>query len=245
MPSKEYYLKNKEEIKHKGKIYREKHKVQRNAYFQSESYKKYKKEYDKKYRQQNKEKIKAKKKEQYLKNPEKFLEYRQKNRNYHNQKKREYYLKNPEIREKLLECKRKHYRDNLQYYTDKSRKYKQQNKEIRNKKLSIRLKNDNEYRLRCNLRGRIISALKGKGKSARTMELIGCNLSQLKEHLANKFKKGMTFENHSYKGWHIDHKIPCVAFDLRCPVQQLACFNYNNLQPLWASDNMSKGAKIL
>ena len=43
MPSKEYYLKNKEEIKHKGKIYREKHKVQRNAYFQSESYKKHKK----------------------------------------------------------------------------------------------------------------------------------------------------------------------------------------------------------
>ena len=50
MPSKEYYLKNKEEILYKGKIYREKHKVQRNAYFQSESYKEHKKEYDKKYR---------------------------------------------------------------------------------------------------------------------------------------------------------------------------------------------------
>jgi len=47
MPSKEYYLKNKEKINHKAKIYREKHKFQRNAYFQSESYKKHKKEYDK------------------------------------------------------------------------------------------------------------------------------------------------------------------------------------------------------
>jgi hypothetical protein len=229
MSSKEYYLKNKEEIKHNSKIYREKHKVQRIAYFQSESYKKHKKEYNKEYRKKNKLKIN---------------EYIIKNREKINKQRKEYLLKNPEKKEQLVKWKRKHYLDNLAYYTEKSKKYKQQNKEIRNKKLSIRLKNDSEYRLRCNLKARIISALKGKGKSARTMELIGCNLSQLKEHLASKFKKGMTFENHSYKGWHIDHKIPCAAFDLRCPVQQLACFNYNNLQPLWASDNMSKGSKI-
>jgi len=188
-----------------------------------------KKEYDKEYRKNNKLK---------------YQDYRIKNKEKINKQRKEYLLKNPEKKEKLLKWKRKHYRDNLQYYTDKSKKYKQQNKEIRNQKLSIRLKNDNEYRLRCNLRTRIISALKGKGKSARTMELIGCNLSQLKKHLANKFKKGMTFENHNYKGWHIDHIKPCASFDLRCPVQQLACFNYNNLQPLWASHNMSKGAKI-
>ena len=230
MLSKEYYLKNKEKIKHKSKIYREKHKVQRNAYFQSESYKNHKKEYDKEYRKKNKLK---------------YQDYRIKNKEKINNQRKEYLLKNPKKREKLRERKRKHYWDNLEYYTEKSKKYKQQNKEIRNKKLSIRLKNDDEYRLRCNLKARIISALKGKGKSARTMELIGCNLSQLKEHLASKFKKGMTWKNHSYKGWHIDHIIPCASFDLTCPVQQLACFNYNNLQPLWASDNMSKGAKIL
>jgi len=245
MPSKEYYLKNKEKINHKAKIYREKNKFKINLYFQSESYKNHKKEYDKEYRQKYKEKIKEANKKRYLENPKKFLEDRIKNREKINKQRKEYLLKNPEKKEQLLKWKRKHYLDNLAYYTEKNKKYKQQNKEIRNKKLSIRLKNDAEYRLRCNLKARIISALKGKGKSARTMELIGCNLSQLKEHLASKFKKGMTFENHNYKGWHIDHKIPCAAFDLRCPVQQLACFNYNNLQPLWASDNMSKGAKIL
>lgn len=189
-----------------------------------------KKEYDKEYRKKNKLKIK---------------EYRLKNKEKINKQRQQYLLKNPETREKLLKWKRKHYLDNLAYYTEKSKKYKQQNKEIRNKKLSIRLKNDAEYRLRCNLKARIISALKGKGKSSKTMELIGCNIDQLKKHLSNKFTKGMTFKNHSYKGWHIDHIKPCASFDLRCPVQQLACFNYNNLQPLWASDNMSKGAKIL
>ena len=53
----------------------------------------------------------------------------------------------------------------------------------------------------------------------------------------------MNWNNHGE--WHLDHIKPCASFDLKCPVQQLACFNYNNLQPLWASENMSKGAKIL
>ena len=245
MPSKEYYLKNKEEILHKAKIYREKNKVKINLYFQSESYKNHKKEYDKEYRQKYKEKINEANKKRYLENPKKFLQYRKKNREKINKRRKEYLLKNPEIRQKLLEKKRKEYRLNIDYYTKKSKLYKQKNKKIRNKKLSIRLKNDAEYRLKCNLKGRIISALKGKDKSAKTMELIGCNIDQLKKHLAKKFTKGMTFENHGLKGWHIDHIKPCASFDLKCPVQQLACFNYNNLQPLWASENMSKGAKIV
>jgi hypothetical protein len=245
MPSKEYYLKNKEEILHKAKIYREKNKIKINKYFQSESYKNHKKEYDKKYRQQNKEKIKAKNKEMFLKNPKQFLEYWKTNREKINKQRQQYLLRNPEIRQKLLEKKRKEYRLNIDYYTKKNKLYKQKNKEIRNKKLSIRLKNDAQYRLKCNLKSRIRSALKGKGKSAKTMELIGCNIDQLKKHLSKKFKKGMNFENNGLKGWHIDHIKPCASFDLKCPVQQLACFNYNNLQPLWASENMSKGAKIL
>jgi hypothetical protein len=52
----------------------------------------------------------------------------------------------------------------------------------------------------------------------------------------------MTMENQGK--WHIDHIIPCASFDLRCPVQQLACFHYNNLQPLWAEDNIRKRDKI-
>ena len=195
-------------------------------YFLTESYKKYKKEYDKKYRQENKFKLQ---------------EYRRKNKEKINKQRKEFLLKNPEIRQKLLEYKKKHYCDNLQYYTDKSRKYKQQNKEIRNKKLSIRLKNDSEYRFKCNLRARIFSALKGKDKSASTMELLGCSIDELWNHLESKFEPWMTRENHGL--WHVDHKIACAKFDLTCPVQQLACFHYTNLQPLSATDNLSKGAR--
>jgi len=53
----------------------------------------------------------------------------------------------------------------------------------------------------------------------------------------------MTKENHGK--WHIDHIIPCALFDLSDSKQQAKCFHYTNLQPLWAHENLSKGAKIL
>ena len=52
----------------------------------------------------------------------------------------------------------------------------------------------------------------------------------------------MSWEN--YGKWHIDHIIPCNIFDLTIPSQQEECFNWKNLQPLWAADNLRKGSKI-
>jgi len=49
---------------------------------------------------------------------------------------------------------------------------------------------------------------------------------------------GMSWENRSE--WHVDHRIPCNAFDLSDPEQQRLCFWYRNLQPLWGFDNLSK-----
>jgi hypothetical protein len=51
----------------------------------------------------------------------------------------------------------------------------------------------------------------------------------------------MTRENHGL--WHVDHIRPCALFDLKCPVNNKLCFHYTNLQPLWAEDNIKKGAK--
>jgi len=50
----------------------------------------------------------------------------------------------------------------------------------------------------------------------------------------------MTWENHGKFGWHIDHIRPCCSFDLSKPADQFECFNYKNLQPLWAHENWSK-----
>lgn len=105
---------------------------------------------------------------------------------------------------------------------------------------------DPSYKISGALRTRINSLLKNID-STRTLsliEIIGCSVDFLRSHLEIQFLPGMSWINHSVKGWHIDHIIPCSSFDLTDPEQQKACFHWSNLQPLWAFDNLSKGSKI-
>ena len=189
------------------------------------------KEYLKEYRLKNKEKIAKSKKEHYLKNEESIKKYRQ-----------EYSLKN---KENIAKQKKAYSLNNKENIAKYKKKYYLNNKEYLLKIRSIwdikRRKNNPNYKLRNNLRSRVWSALKGASKSAPTMELIGCSIDKLWNHLESKFEPWMTWDN--YGEWHLDHIKPCASFDLTCPVQQLACFHYTNLQPLSATDNLSKGAR--
>ena len=103
-----------------------------------------------------------------------------------------------------------------------------------------RLKGDLNFRILQNLRHRIYDTVKKGKKSARTMELIGCSFEIFREHIQSKFKRGMTWDN--YGEWHIDHIRPCASFDLADPEQQKICFNWTNLQPLWAMENYKKNS---
>jgi len=91
------------------------------------------------------------------------------------------------------------------------------------------------------LRNRMHKLLAGTVKSATTMELIGCSREKLIAHLEARFQPGMSWAER--RRIHIDHVVPCASFDLTDPEQQRACFHYTNLQPLWASDNLSKGKR--
>jgi hypothetical protein len=97
---------------------------------------------------------------------------------------------------------------------------------------------DPAYRIECNMRGRLYAALKGKGKSKRTMELVGCTAVALKDYLQSLFTEGMTWQNHGE--WEVDHKCPVALFDLSDPWEQRICFHFTNLQPLWKHDNREK-----
>lgn len=106
-----------------------------------------------------------------------------------------------------------------------------------------RLANDPAYRMQNALAARIRGALKTGGvKAARTAELIGCSVAELRAHLERQFSAGMTWEN--WGKWHIDHKRPCASFDLTDPAQQRQCFHFSNLQPLWAADNIRKSDRF-
>lgn len=104
---------------------------------------------------------------------------------------------------------------------------------------------DLNYKITFLLRGRFHKILKGKIKSGHTLDLLGCSVEELKTHLEMQFEPGMTWENQGGKnGWQIDHIIPCSYFDLTKEENQRICFNYRNLQPLWASENNAKKAKV-
>ena len=115
-------------------------------------------------------------------------------------------------------------------------------KDYRLKRHYERMRSDTHYMVRQKVSDRIRKALKaGYGnKSKSCFHYIGCSVPQLRQNLEAKFTDGMTWDNHGE--WHIDHIKPCAAFDLTCERQQRECFNYTNLQPLWAVDNLTKGA---
>ena len=50
----------------------------------------------------------------------------------------------------------------------------------------------------------------------------------------------MSWDNYKHNGWHMDHIRPCASFDLTDKKQQLVCFNWINLTPAWAKDNVRK-----
>jgi len=75
------------------------------------------------------------------------------------------------------------------------------------------------------------------------MELIGCSIAFLKEHLVARFQPGMSWENYGKGGWDVDHARPCASFNLTDPAQQRECFHYSNLQPMWHMPNIKKSDK--
>jgi len=135
-------------------------------------------------------------------------------------------------------------KDNQEVLKSYFAKHFQENKATIYAKAKERRDNDPTLCLLYNLRCRINKALKYDIKSARTKELLACSIDNLKTHLESQFEEGMTFENNTLDGWHVDHIIPCAYFDMSNPVHQLRCFNYRNLQPLWAKDNLSKSSKM-
>jgi hypothetical protein len=158
----------------------------------------------------------------------------------------EFYKDRGNLRSECITCcnerKRKNYHLKSEYYKAKMKLYDQS--AAGKEKLSIRHKNkmqsDAIYKIKKIYRGRVSKAITGWCRSKKSEEMLGCSWEQLKIHLENQFLDGMTWENHGYHGWHVDHIIPFASAKTSEDIEKLS--HYTNLQPLWAEDNLKKGA---
>jgi hypothetical protein len=110
--------------------------------------------------------------------------------------------------------------------------------------LLARYHRDPTLRLSMQMGNAMRAALYGR-KGGRPWEsLLGYTLTDLVAHLEARFQPGMAWEN--YGQWHIDHIRPVASFDFMTPDDPAfgECWALANLQPLWAVDNLRKGARV-
>lgn len=157
------------------------------------------------------------------------IRYRELNKEKLTQQKKEYSLKNKETK-RVYDIE-----------------YRRKNLKKLNKQRLEKYHTDINFKIRHTYRNRLNSALRDQNtkKNKSSLAFLGCSIEQVRKHLESQFQEGMTWENHATDGWHIDHIIPCISFDLTKEEEIKKCFHYTNLKPLWAEENLSKSDKII
>jgi hypothetical protein len=215
---------------------------------------------------ENKELFKAKRDKVYKDNRELMLErakqHYKKNKNKNQTYAKEYRIKNKERiklreeknREKYKKMRFEKYPLRREKYMINIKRWNKENKDRVNenhrKYVKAKRQTNLEFKLTEILRCKLLTTLRAKNvkKQMRALELVGCTLQELKEHLESQWLPGMNWDNHTKTGWHIDHIKPCNTFNLKDIEQQKQCFHYTNLRPLWADDNYTRpknGSDIL
>lgn len=123
-------------------------------------------------------------------------------------------------------------------------KYRAENRGLINSKVTARKRSDPQFRLQVQLRSRILRATKAGSKSGSAVRDLGCSIDFFRSYIESMFKPGMTWDNWTLDGWHLDHVQPLSSFDLTDREQFLKAVHYTNLQPLWAHENLSKSNKV-
>jgi len=210
-------------------------------YYQRPEVKERAKEYMKEYNQRPEVKEKRKEYNQRPEVKEKKKEYRKKYRQRPEvkEKKKEYrkkYNQRPEVKERKREWRKEY---------DKEYNRKPEVKERKKEYMKEKYKNNLEYRLSSCVRGSLSRSLKKfkLKKENKTFEILDFTLFDLINHLESQFDEDMNWDNYgSY--WHLDHIRPVSSFSFKstdCP-EFKKCWSLSNLQPLEASENLSKNS---
>lgn len=103
-----------------------------------------------------------------------------------------------------------------------------------------KLATDLQFKLKANLRRRVVKALRGRPKAGSAVKDLGCTVAELVAWFEARFSPEMTWDNYGSL-WTVDHIIPLSAFDLTDRAQFLAACHYTNLQPMFTVENIKKG----
>lgn len=173
---------------------------------------------------------------------QKQLLYRHANRARLSAKSRAWYAAN---KERHAALRKAYYAKNRAAVLDLGKEYYLQNKSAIRARERERYASDINFRIRRIVRNHARKvAIRGERVRPKTLQFLGCTVSQLRAHLEKQFKPGMTWDNYGLRGWHIDHIIPLAALDLTDDGNMRKVLHYTNLQPLWWRENISKGCRI-
>lgn len=148
-------------------------------------------------------------------------------------------------KEKIALYNKKYKLEKKEQISEYNKKYNKENREKiqqrQTKTHKERRKTDLNFRLTINMRNRFKKFF--NGKFGKMNDTTGCSMENFKRWMEYSFKDGMTFENYG-SIWHIDHVIPCSLFDFSDDSQKKICFNWKNMRPLFATENISRGNKV-
>lgn len=137
-------------------------------------------------------------------------------------------------------CKSCDYQSTLLWQTKNKKRSNAHKLKARKKRLS----HDTEFKFKDNFRARMCTILKGFRLPREYEQYFSCSITEVLQHISNQWTEGMSWDNWTVKGWHIDHIKPLALFNMRIEADRYTAWHYTNLQPLWAKDNLSKGSKI-
>ncbi len=155
-------------------------------------------------------------------------------------------------KERIRENQKKHYNTNKEKY----RQYLIDNRDEINRKRRIYLsekRKDPKFRLRKNISGAILKALKkrNKKKNFSSWLKLPYSVDDLIKHLEKQFEPWMNWDNYGnyqygIRRWNIDHIIPqnSLQFESIDEENFQKCWSLENLRPLEALENILKSNKI-
>jgi hypothetical protein len=151
------------------------------------------------------------------------------------------YEKTSERKDKKSAWHKENWIKNKELLTAKNKQWHNENMDKVCARRKERYSSDVAFKIKVLLRTRLNLAIKNRSKKGSAVSLLGCSINEFILYFEEKFKVGMDWSN--WGEWHIDHIIPLALFDLGSIEQLQKACHYSNLQPLWAVENLGKGAR--